>query len=463
MNPRTHRDIFARAHRLCAVPLVVAACSAGCASTHSASGSDLGGDSSDHPSALDDADTVIDEVVRPIDAGWGDASAMDADGLPDSDLDATRWSDALEMELSSSDASNDVPRPLGRRVLKIESSSGSDCALVDDGSVWCWGEPSPEIQRIFMGRDGGIVYHTEPIRMNTPEAVSDLVGVGAGYCVLDARQQAWCWGYGTEISTFENPATPNLDPRPVEGAQGERLTYGTRGDGFACVWRGTTPRCWGRRLPAYTFGVEPDGGFSGAYLASGPTTLEPAVALGISRTSFISGVGFDGERTVRRWGEWRDHNAALARSWTLPIVPIQIAMNSPRGGGCAIDAEGAIACWGRLGQGDPSSVLRLVRQPMGLPLAAGIASRHPTSGYPSDQINLTRVLGRDGSIWELELPPMSSSVAGYGARQIEGPAMLPSGVRDFKRSGTVGFDGMVLGDDGVVYRRRSNLWEPYFP
>lgn len=451
------RAMTARAAQCCAVSLF-AALSMGCTSTLTASHSDLGADAADQWSSTDITEAATADIVRPNDAL--DSPAVDAitDAPPefDANIDARVWSDAVDGEGIRQDGSNDAPLPIGHRVLRIETSDFSDCALIDDGSVWCWGEESPRLQRRFVPRDGALAY-IGPTRMITPGPVRDLIGVAGGYCVLDSVRQVWCWGEGFETRVFGTPRVPDLVPRLVPAARGGRLTHGGHFESFACAWEGLTPRCWGWVLPAYTFGGSSDAGL----VESGPRAISPSIPVDIEVLSPISGVGFVGARTVRRWAEWRGTYAASATSWTLPFVPTQIAMNSPRGGGCAIDAEGAVACWGlRAGRSAPA-IERVVGFPDALPYAVGITQRRGLGIFPVDEVGELEVLGRDGSVWWIR--DFSFDTRTQTSRVLS-PSPLPAGVADFKKSRGLFSDWLLLGDDGVVYSRTAHSgWTRFFP
>lgn len=427
----------------------------GCASTLGGSSSDAAVNVTDHHRATDDY-----EVVTQFDGSIDDGVTGDEPdhAVPDVEpaFDVGIGPDAAMNDADDSATAFDAPRPIGRRVLKIESSDRSDCALVDDGSVWCWGVEAPALQRRFVLRDAGPTY-LGPTRMNAPIPALDLIGTSSGYCVLDREQQVWCWGSGLEFAMIHVEFAPVLIPQRVAGARGTRLTHGGAAEHFGCVWEGGIPTCWGFYLPASSFGGPLDAGT----IQSGPVARAPSRAPLIDRTSPISGIGFVGSRTVRRWAEWQGDYPVQPTSWELTIQPVQIAMNSPRSGGCAIDAEGALVCWNlRAGRSAPA-VARVNGVPVGLPPLVGISGFSSGSLRPPDQIGEIEMLGRDGSLWRLRDLLLDSATQ---IRNLAVRSPLPVPVTDFKRSQVPGQDWLVLGHDGVVYTRQSwNDWRRFFP
>jgi alpha-tubulin suppressor-like RCC1 family protein len=99
--------------------------------------------------------------------------------------------------------------PVGR-VMKLSAGSHNACALIEDGSMRCWGDNSHG----QIG-DGSLVSGRYPTRTSNAPAMQQLV-IGAGsMCALSHDHCAWCWGDNSsgQLGTGElgGPRTPELN------------------------------------------------------------------------------------------------------------------------------------------------------------------------------------------------------------------------------------------------------------
>lgn len=116
-----------------------------------------------------------------------------------------------------------------RSVVSI-IAAGVNCGLgATDGAVWCWDLAGPHQQ-------SAVKQHAGPYRT--------LAGQWDAACVLDAEDQAWCWGSNDSGQLGDGTTTTSSVPVPVAGdlrfvslAVGYRKACGTEESG--AVW------CWG--------------------------------------------------------------------------------------------------------------------------------------------------------------------------------------------------------------------------
>jgi alpha-tubulin suppressor-like RCC1 family protein len=128
--------------------------------------------------------------------------------------------------------------------LAVTGGTYHRCALLRDGTVWCWGSD--------VGGQGliGAGTATAGIIVRTPVAVSNLSGVtqvSAGpfhTCAVRADGTVWCWGQNDGGQVGGTPPDPALVPTQIVGVTG--ATAISSGQSFACALLGTGEvQCWG--------------------------------------------------------------------------------------------------------------------------------------------------------------------------------------------------------------------------
>jgi alpha-tubulin suppressor-like RCC1 family protein len=123
-----------------------------------------------------------------------------------------------------------------------ERGWGHTCALIEDGTVWCWGGNSLG----QLGRDGD---------SSAPAAVAALSGVtsiATGYahtCAVLSDGTAKCWGYAALGQLGDGTAglDPNPEPRKVSHLKGVKSIAAGGGHTCAVTVEGDEWRvwCWG--------------------------------------------------------------------------------------------------------------------------------------------------------------------------------------------------------------------------
>src|SRR6185503_1789131 len=102
-------------------------------------GDDAGsnGDSSVVDAAFDAADASLGRVVQ-VSAGARSSCALYENG------DVYCWGDDSTAELGIGSAGSDNIKPtrvpLSRRATHVSQGAYTGCAVLDDNSLWCWGE-----------------------------------------------------------------------------------------------------------------------------------------------------------------------------------------------------------------------------------------------------------------------------------------------------------------------------------
>jgi len=236
-------------------------------------------------------------------------------------------------------------------VRGIDGGSEASCAVLNDGSVWCWGTPP--------GLDGSNVA-VKVAGISGATAIS----VGGGLaCALLASGDVTC---------FDNSTPPT--PVGLTGA----IAVSASGSHACALLAGGTVRCWGDDFG----GTLGDG-------TNGPSRPAPgilvagvsgAVAISTSNAFTCALVVNGSDRAVLCWGrnssgEIGDGSAPTGQIVTPTRVQglnDAVAIGTGNNHACAVRAGGSVQCWGgnsngQLGDGDTTQLLA--------PSAA-----HPVSG-----------------------------------------------------------------------------------
>jgi Regulator of chromosome condensation (RCC1) repeat len=255
------------------------------------------------------------------------------------------------------------------RVDRVVAGGDHNCALTNDGAVWCWGA---------LLRLGVCEPDNSPLpwKVATPGAVTDLAAGNAHTCTVldDGRVSCWGWnahaqvGDGTPLSYVREP-TLVLDDQgqPFTGAVGIAA-----GGGFSCaltdqaqVWG------WGTNQVG-TLGV-------GAAIASSPypliiPSLDDVVRI---RAGNSHACALKQDASLWCWG-WNAFGQVGTGNTVDVFEPVLIAQGVVAfalaiGHSCALDNTGSLACWGSNGTGqlgDGTTIIRPLPTPV-LDPAAG--------------------------------------------------------------------------------------------
>ncbi|MBL8977582.1 MAG: hypothetical protein JNM53_04165 [Gemmatimonadetes bacterium] len=121
-------------------------------------------------------------------------------------------------------------------IVDLQAGAGTSCALIEDGSLWCWGLNPGEFQN----------GDPTPVRIAIPGPVTSFALARGGYslCATDSAGAAWCQGYWFRIDQGASyGAVPTIleDTLPLGGLS----TY----FGHACgLMLNGEAVCWGSNL-----------------------------------------------------------------------------------------------------------------------------------------------------------------------------------------------------------------------
>ena len=229
--------------------------------------------------------------------------------------------------------------PVGLPVVAIGAGDFHTCAVLNTGSVWCWG--ANDRGQMGDGSLGG--ERPTPVQAT---GITDAVDVGGGTdhtCALRATGQVWCWGNnltgqlgnGTTTSSASAVAVTGLSDA-VAIAIDENRSCAVRATGAVVCWGKGIYGQLGDGLQLDRYAPTPVAGIGNAsYLATGynhTCALAPAVSC---------------------WG--RNANGQLGdstktdRTTPAPVGGLPSRLLTAAAGAfhaCVLEETGAGACWG---------------------------------------------------------------------------------------------------------------------
>ena len=326
----------------------------------------------------DDGDGVLDydEILGCTDSGANNYAsiATDDDGLCDYDLDDDGVLDADEVSGCTiqgslnfnSFATDDDDSCL--IIIKIDAGYSHTCAILDDGSVWCWG--ANYAAQLGNGTATGSRFSPPEGSRSTPAPTSSLgegrtaVDISAGMfhtCAILDDGSVSCWGMdfflGHESNGSSDPLPPTQTASLGEGRTAVKISAGTQ---VTCaILDDGSVVCWGQ-APG-SAGKIGDG--TGEERASPTQTAsfgDGRTATEISVGSYHACAILD-DGSVVCWGENNFGNLGTRDlSESLSWVPVQTASLgdgrtavaiSAGAHTCAILDDGSVVCWGENSRG----------------------------------------------------------------------------------------------------------------
>lgn len=266
-----------------------------------------------------------------------------------------------------------VALPVGRAAVAV-SAGESACALLDDGSIVCWG-------RNYAGElgNGTTTGSSRPVRVALPPAhrATGLMAGDGGACAVLEDGSAVCWGRdvtgaGTEAGPYPQQPTSST-PQPVTGLPpGRRVQALSGGGSHTCALLDDgSAACWGDN----SAGALGDGSRDADSRYPVPVRLPASRrAMGIAAGYQHTCAALDDASTVC-WGGGDSGGAdgelgtgQLGASGTpVAVAGLSVAPSSvgaPAGGqkvdsvsmanghACAVLAGGRATCWGSNSQGE---------------------------------------------------------------------------------------------------------------
>jgi len=225
---------------------------------------------------------------------------------------------------------------LGAHVSSV--SVGNDnraCAIDDDGALWCWGANPDDY--LGLGSSDPVLVPTKPTTLTGKVAEIHLGRWEA--CARKSDGAVLCWGPNTGGGSLQPKVVDGLPADVTEIAVGATAAYALTSDGSLWAWGG---------------GVEGELG-SGESVTSSPA---PRLIDGLANVVHVAAGGNDtcaveSDGSVWCWG-WNHLSESNPSSRSTVWVSTRVgglttSIQSLALGdatSCALDAEGAVFCWG---------------------------------------------------------------------------------------------------------------------
>jgi alpha-tubulin suppressor-like RCC1 family protein len=306
-------------------------------------------------------------------------------------LAATMMWGVVAMAPTGSASATPGPASGTRPVAAVQVSSGVDhtCALLEDATVKCWGlNRNGQLglgDRDPRGIDPlGLGNALRAVQLGGRRTVTEIVAGGYHSCALLDNGSVKCWGgnkygqlgLGDRQARGDDPREMGAALRPVDLGAGRRATQITAGSFHTCaLLDDRTVKCWGYNGSGVLgLGDSSDRGDRPGEMGD---ALRP-VALGTGRTATrVTAGGFNtcallDDRSVKCWGWNSDGQLGLGDTSArgdqpfemgdfLPPIDLGTGRRATRiavgGHMCAVLDDATVKCWGRnvdgqLGLGD---------------------------------------------------------------------------------------------------------------
>jgi len=234
----------------------------------------------------------------------------------------------------------------------LSTGNSHTCAILDNGSLKCWGSDA----------DGQLGDGGTNTDKNTPVSVSlgtgrTAVAVSAGYshtCAILDDGSLNCWGYDVYGQLGDGGSNSDkTTPVSVSLGTGRTAVAVSAGGLHTCaILDDGSLKCWG----SDAYGQLGDGGWNSA------KTTPVSVSLGTGRTAVAVSAGryhtcaILDDGSLKCWGYGGHGQVGDGGSNTITNTPVSVSLGTGRtavavsAGGlhtCAILDDGSLKCWGR--------------------------------------------------------------------------------------------------------------------
>jgi alpha-tubulin suppressor-like RCC1 family protein len=293
--------------------------------------------------------------------------------------------------------------------IAIAASSSSTFAVLNDGTVWAWGENDEEETGATNFGPGQTRLYAlyNPVQVPGVTGATQVAAGRSSACALTNLRnigvgQVYCWGRGLEGQIGDGTTTPMKPPTPISipGNPDVSAMALVAGDTNVCVTSAPPGQygatwCWGNDTYGQIDNVP-------KYSLPTPTIMSSPFALGAMGTGAICGLLPSADSMC--WGNNNNgqfgantitSNGVRTMAFPgLPIVQIAIANGSI----CALQADSTVVCagmgyYGELANGTTGSGT-VQKTPLAVPGLSGVTSLvAANTGYSY------YALRNDGTVW----------------------------------------------------------------
>ena len=218
-------------------------------------------------------------------------------------------------------------------VTAVQAGGWHNCALLSTGKVWCWGNNAEG----EMGIGTTATPQTVPV-MNPYISNATAIAMGADFsCALLSNGTVWCWGNNGQGRLGNGTTTDSYWPVQVTGITNAIAI--TAGRGHACaVLAGGAVQCWGDNSAA----MLGNGTITSSYSPVTVTGLSNAVSLSSGSVHTCAKLT-DG--TVQCWGDnaGAEIGPGSTTNSTTPATTLRYSGSTATASGTAISSVSAVA------------------------------------------------------------------------------------------------------------------------
>jgi alpha-tubulin suppressor-like RCC1 family protein len=229
-------------------------------------------------------------------------------------------------------------------VTSLATGANHTCALLQSGTVQCWGSNGNS----QLGLDSSTLASAVPV---TVSGLSSVVAIAAGLghtCALTAAGAVKCWGRNFQGQLGDQSTTQRTSPVQVFGLSSGVVAIAA-GDEHTCAIQGLELVCWGSNSNGQ-LGVGTSGDFSTVTVAASFGDARAVAAGGANTCAITSGGG--------AWCWGRNDSGQVGNGFTGDDVVLPDTVSGLSGDrsvaaittgafhSCAITSTRALKCWG---------------------------------------------------------------------------------------------------------------------
>jgi alpha-tubulin suppressor-like RCC1 family protein len=305
-----------------------------------------------------------------------------------------------------------TPQPvtLPKAVTAVTAQYEGTCALLSDGTVYCWGWNNDGDLGIGSFTTTGNQSVATPGKvLNLPGAASAISGGHAHACAV-VGTAAWCWGenYNGELGNgvFQTSLPVGVD-NAIQVSSISNVTQVAAGCDFTCALAGGSVSCWGWNY---------DGNLGNQTYNDAATPQAVVPSWTGSVLSIVAGSGREACALINGgnvycWGEgdYGELGASFFVTTSPPGINYPVAVSGAVSAvsavavgdahACAINGDGSVSCWGDNEFGELGNGSIISAAPYGVDTAQTTKPLpHPATAIAAGG-SFTCALLSDGSVW----------------------------------------------------------------
>ena len=236
-------------------------------------------------------------------------------------------------------------------VDQLASSALTTCARLKDATVRCWGDNTVgQLGQMTFSAEGPESTHSRPVFVGLPESAVQIAGAAGSMCAVLASGGVACWGDNAAGVVVASEALEKEDKKPPTQVQGLRdaVQIAVAADHACAMTRTGKVMCWGSNEA---------GQMGDGTLGRGNQRLVATAVAGLARSTHLE-LGWDVSCGRMPDGTFVCLGNGKTAAWPIPGLPVgsQIALapaplnydtrRAESSSGCAVMANGSLACWG---------------------------------------------------------------------------------------------------------------------